>query len=159
MYQFNKFITRASNTHTTALWIFTLFCLVLQVVNRWTVLLSHKLVTCFEKSHHQCLCAKPIRNPHKQWLVLSIHLFCEHICLSDIHHFLIGTRQVSSGLLHQPLLSCNSGIALTINTFLTCTQTDSLVRFDDGCTDGFLDNGLFARDVGTWKGENGMCKD
>ena len=42
------------------------------------------------------------------------YLFCEDVCIHDIHHLLIRTGQIGTNLFHQPLLSCHTRVAITV---------------------------------------------
>lgn len=50
-----------------------------------------------------------------RWLTSNHpYLFCEDVCLHDIHHLLVRTGQIGTNLFHQPLLSCHTRVAITV---------------------------------------------
>ncbi len=42
------------------------------------------------------------------------YLICEHVCIHNVHHFLICSRQISTDLLYQPLFSRHTGTTISV---------------------------------------------
>ena len=75
------------------------------------------------------------------------YLLCEDIGINHIHNFLIGPRKVSSNLLHQPFLTSDPWVPISVQCLLPGSQFDGLVGLDDGGTYSLLNNHLLSWDV------------